>query len=690
MGFSESKWLNSTCPHDCPSTCALEVESDEQNQIKRLRGRKKHPYTDGVICGKVANYAKRHHHPERLTYPLKRVGPKGTGIHAFEKISWAEALDLTVKALKETAETHGPESVWPYFYAGTMGWVQRDGIERLRHVMGYSRQHSTICVGLSDAGWLVGAGEKRGIDAREISETDLLVVWGGNPVNTQINVIHRFQQARRQRGTQLVVVDPYTTDTAKRADLHLRLQPGTDGALACAVMHILFRDGLADWDYLNKYSDDPQGLKEHLQLRTPAWAASITGLAVREIEQFAELYGSNPRSFLRLGYGFTRSRNGASNMHAVSCLPMVTGAWQYPGGGALYSNSGMCAFDVSEIKGLDQLDPATRVLDQSRIGPILCGHPQDLQGGPPIQAIFIQNTNPMVVAPETDLVRQGFSRDDLFICVHEQFLTETAEMADVVLPATTFLEHDDCYSAGGHTFFQIAKAVVPPLGECRSNHWVIQELAKRLKAEHTGFRKSEWELITDMLQKSGYQEKIPLEEKSFEIDLDLGFEKMHFLDGFGHEDRKFHFRADWTYWGQANQEMPTFPDHWEVRDRLSHDKPYRLITPPARWFLNSTFNEMSLSQDRLLSPKAWMHPSDLKKEGLENAGQIKIGNERGEIEIALEANEEVQPGLVVIEGLWANRAFPAAKGVNTLTSADVAFPNGGAVFHDTTVWVRAY
>ena len=224
-----------------------------------------------------------------------------------------------------------------------MGWIQRDGIERLRHVMGYSRQHSTICVGLSDAGWLVGAGVKRGLDAREISETDLLVVWGGNPVNTQINVIHRFQQARRQRGTKLVVVDPYTTDTAKRADLHLRLRPGTDGALACAVMHILFRDGLSRLGLSKNYSDDPQGLTEHLKMRTPAWAASITGLAVSEIEQFAELYGSNPRSFLRLGYGFTRSRNGATNMHAVSCLPMITGAWKYHGGGALYSNSGMCA-----------------------------------------------------------------------------------------------------------------------------------------------------------------------------------------------------------------------------------------------------------------------------------------------------------------------------------------------------------
>jgi anaerobic selenocysteine-containing dehydrogenase len=689
MGLSESKWLNSTCPHDCPSTCALEVERGEGNQIKKLRGRKKHPYTDGVICGKVANYAQRHHHPDRVTQPLKRVGPKGVGTDSFVPISWEEGLNLTVAALKQSTKKYGAESVWPYFYAGTMGWIQRDGIERLRHVMGYSRQHSTICVGLSDAGWMVGAGVKRGLDAREISETDLLVVWGGNPINTQINVIHHFQQARRNRGSKLVVIDPYLTDTAKRADLHLKLRPGTDGALACSIMHVLFRDGLADWEYLEKYSDDPHGLEKHLAKRTPSWASAITGLSVHEIEKFAELYGRNPKSFLRLGYGFTRSRNGATNMHAACCLPMVTGAWQHLGGGALYSNSGLCPFDVSVIKGLDHLRESTRILDQSRIGPILCGNSTDLQEGPAIKAIFIQNTNPMVVAPETNLVKQGFSREDLFICVHEQFMTETAEMADVVLPATNFLEHDDCYSAGGHTFFQIAKAIVPPVGECRSNHQVIQELAHRLEAQHEGFRKSEWELITDMLVASGYQEQVPILPKSFEIDLNLGFEKMHFLDGFGYDDGKFHFRADWCHWGQAMQQMPSFPDHWEVRDSLSDEQPYRLITPPARWFLNSTFNEMALSQDRLVCPKAWMHPKDLKGEGLENAEKIKLGNKRGEIEVNLEVNEEVQPGLVVIEGLWSNQAFPGGQGVNTLTSADAAYPNGGAVFHDTTVWVRA-
>jgi anaerobic selenocysteine-containing dehydrogenase len=685
--MSATSWARSTCPHDCPSACALDVERLSEKSIGRVRGLSGHPYTDGVICGKVSNYAQRQHHPERLMVPLKRVGRPGVGRSEFVPTSWDEAMSLTAAALRQAAERHGPESVWPYFYAGTMGWIQRDGIERLRHVMGYSRQHSTICIGLSDPGWLAGAGVKRGLDAREIVECDLLVVWGGNPVNTQINVFHKFQQARRIRGTQLVVVDPYETDTARRADLHLRLRPGTDGALACAVMHVLFEEGLADWDYLRAYTDDPEGLQAHLTSRTPEWAAGITGLSVEEILQFARLYGSTPRSFLRLGYGFTRTRNGAVNMHAASCLPVVTGAWKHPGGGALYSNSGLHSFDVSTIQGLDRRDPSIRVLDQSRIGPILCGSPEDLQGGPPIHALFIQNTNPMVVAPDTRAVDKGMRREDLFICVHEQFFTETAAMADVVLPATTFLEHDDCYSAGGHTFFQVARAAVLPPGECRSNHQVIQELARRLDARHAGFEQSEWELVGELLRQSGLESHLPESPQSFEVDLTLGFREMHFLDGFGHPDRRFHFRADWSRWASPRSGMPTFPDHWEVRDAVSAEKPFRLITPPARWFLNSTFNEIAHSRERLGGPCAWMHPEDLEKVGLQNAREVVLGNEKGSLQVKVEARDVVPPGLVVVEGLWPNQAFPGGWGVNSLVSPEAAAPNGGAVFHDTAIWV---
>ena len=498
----------STCPHDCPSTCALDVERLDAHTIGRVHGAKSNDYTAGVVCAKVARYAERVHHPARLTQPLRRVGNKGEGIEAFAPISWDEALDEVAGRLKAIAEEWGSEAVWPYFYAGTMGLVQRDGIDRLRHAMRYSRQHSTFCNTLADAGWLAGVGVKYGVDPREMQDADLIVVWGGNPVNTQVNVMTHIARARKNRGARLVVIDPYRTATAEQADMHLAPRPGTDGALACAVMHVLFRDGHADRDYLEKFADCPADLEAHLQSRGPDWAAEITGLTTGEIEAFAALYARTERAFIRIGYGFTRSRNGAANLHAVTCIPTVAGKWRHHAGGALYSNGGLYPVDATLIRGLDVMDKSTRLLDQSRIGPVLTGDVRGIgnkggEAGPPVKALFIQNTNPMIVAPESARVREGFQRDDLFVCVHEQFMTETAAMADIVLPATTFLEHDDMYVAGGHTYLQVARRVIEPLGECRSNHEVLCGLARRFGNNHPGFRMTEWEIIDATLRASG-------------------------------------------------------------------------------------------------------------------------------------------------------------------------------------------
>ena len=438
----------SVCPHDCPSACALEVERIKPapgapgGRIGRIRGAAAQGYTAGIVCAKVGRYAERQYHPDRLSVPLRRVGDKGTGRTAFVPLSWDAALDIVAEGLTRAAQRRGSEAVWPHYYAGTMGLVQRDGLQRLRHAMRYSRQHSTICNALTDAGWLVGHGVKRGVDGREMAKSDLIVVWGGNPVSTQVNVMTHIARARKERGAQFVVIDPYRTGSAEIADLHLAPLPGTDGALACAVMHVLFKEGYADHAYMARYTDDPAGLEAHLETRTPAWAAAITGLSQDEIVAFARLYGRTKRAYLRIGYGFSRSRNGAAQLFAVSCLPAVTGAWQYEGGGALHSNHGLIPLDRRLIEGLDLVDQSTRILDQSRIGPILIGDKRDLGDGPPVDALFIQNTNPMVVSPDSGRVHKGFARDDLFICVHEQFMTETASMADIVLPATTFLEHD--------------------------------------------------------------------------------------------------------------------------------------------------------------------------------------------------------------------------------------------------------
>jgi len=676
----------SVCPHDCPSACALEIERTGR-RLGRVRGAAAQSYTRAVVCAKVARYAERQHHPARLSQPLHRVGEKGAGIEAFRPISWDAALDEVADALTRAAQRHGSEAVWPYYYAGTMGLVQRDGINRLRHAMGYSREDLTICNALSDAGWFAGVGAKRGVDGCEIAKSDLIVVWGGNPVSTQVNVMTHVAAARRERGAKLVVIDPYRTATAERADLHLAPLPGTDGALACAMMHLLFKEGYADRVYMARHTDDPAGLEAHLATRTPAWASGITGLAEDEIVGFARLYGRTKRSYIRVGYGFSRSRNGSAQLFAVSCLPAVTGAWAHEGGGALYSNLGLVAIDHTLIEGLDRLDPATRILDQSRIGPVLTGDPRDLGNGPPVSALFVQNTNPMVVAPESRLVHRGFARSDLFVCVHEQFLTETAAMADIVLPATTFLEHDDLYLGGAHTYLQLGRAVLPPHAKCRSNHDVINGLAERLGAQHPGFAMSAVELIDRTLQLSGLPgvESFP---DGGRLDCCPPFATGHFLDGFPQADKKFHFRADWSAIGQEYASLPALPDHVAAIDDGDPERPFRLVAAPSRSFLNTSFNNTPSSIACEGRPTALIHPDVLSELRLGDGDRVRIGNRRGSLVVHTRRFAGMQKRVVIVEGLWPNHAFEEGIGINLLTSADPGLPRGGAVFHDTSVWLR--
>ncbi len=675
----------SVCPHDCTSTCALEVERLDARTIGRVRGSKRNTYTNGVICEKVARYTERIHHPDRLTQPLKRVGPKNS--KQFAPISWDEALDIVAHEFTERAHRLGSETVWPYFYAGTMGLVQRDGIQRLRHAMKYSRWYSTICVMLSDTGWIAGTGFKRGADAREIgTDSDLVVIWGGNPVNTQVNVMTHAMRARK-RGARIVVVDPYRTGTAEQADMHLALRPGTDGALACGVMHVLFGEGYADWDYLRRYTDAPDELAEHLKSRDPHWAAAITGLPVEQIVEFARLYGRTKKSFIRCHHGFSRSRNGSANMHAVTCLPAVTGAWKYKGGGALYGQTAIYPLDKTLIEGLDVVDRSTRTLDQSRLAHILTGDPDALRGGPPVTAMLVQNTNPASVCPDLNRVHRGLMRDDLFMVVHEQFMTETAAFADIVLPATMFLEHDDFYTASGHSYFQVTKKVVEAPGECRENHYVICELAKRLGATHRGFEMTAWQIMDETLKKSGMWDA----ETNWQAggqDCLPSFEDAHFLNGFAWPDKKFRFKPNWKAFGGRWQDMPVLPDHQNVIDNATPDKPFRLVAAPARTFLNSTFTETPSSQQREKRPTALVNPADCARLGVGEGDVIELGNERGAVLVDVRPQDGQQPGVVVVEGIWPNRNFRNKLGINALTSAEPGYPNGGAVFHDTAVWLR--
>ncbi|MBI5166005.1 MAG: molybdopterin-dependent oxidoreductase [Magnetospirillum sp.] len=667
----------SVCPHDCPSACALDVEVLADGRIGRLGGAAM-PYTQGVVCAKVARYAERVHHPDRILHPLRRVGAKGEG--RFARISWDEALDEVAARLADAAARDGAEAVWPYCYAGTMGLVQMNALNRLRRAMGWSGQARTICAAIAGAGWNAGVGAKWGIDPREIVESELIVVWGANPAATQPHLMKLIAEARRRHGARLVVIDPYRTPTAVQADLHLALRPGSDGALACAVMQVLLRDGLADRAYLARLTDFSPRVEAHLATRTPDWAAAITGLPAASIAAFARLYGGTRKSWIRVGYGFTRSRNGAANLHAVSCLPAVTGAWAERGGGATQSLGGAFVLDRTLIDALDLPEPTARILDMSRIGPVLAG--EDLKGGPPVTAMVVQSSNPALVAPESARVKAGLRRDDLFLAVHEQMMTATARLADLVLPATTFLEHADLYTSYGHTFLQIARPVIAPLGEARSNHWVVAQLARRLGVAHAGFDLDEWALADSCLTASGLPGADPLAAQRW-FDCAIPFAKAHFRDGFGHPDGRFRFAPAWGVAG-----MPEFPDHMASTETADDAHPFRLITPPSRHFLNSTFGEAPSARRAAGRPTALMAAEDCRRLEVTDGDAIRLGNRRGSVVVHVKAAAGIAAGVVAVEGLWPDECFVEGAGINTLTSADAALPAGGAVFHDTAVWVQ--
>lgn len=684
--------LPSVCPHDCPSACSLEVEVIDGRTIGRVRGNKRQSYTDGVICAKVARYAERIHHPDRLLHPLRRTGPKGSG--AFERISWDEALDEISRRFLAIEAEHGAEAVWPYYYAGTMGLVMRDGINRLRHAKRYSGQFSTICTTTAWTGFIAGTGRLAGPDPREMAKSDCVVIWGTNPVHTQVNVMHHAVKARKERGAKIVAIDIYRNATLDQADLPLVLKPGTDGALACAVMHVLFRDGHADRDYLARFADAPAELEAHLATRTPEWAAAITGLSVGEIEEFATLVGTRKKSFFRLGYGFARQRNGAVNIHAASCIPTVTGAWQHEGGGAFHSNSGIYKWRKGLIEGLDKVDRNVRQLDQSQIGRVLTGDAQALRQGGPVKALFIQNTNPVTVAPEQELVKRGFARDDLFTVVHEQFMTETAQMADIVLPATQFMEHDDLYQGGGHQHIMWGGKLVDPPGECRSNHEVICALAQRLGAEHRGFGMTPRELVDWTLRETGRGTLEELVANDF-IDVQPDFETAHYLKGFGWRDGRFRFKPDWTKVPNSNEglvgpheALPSLPDHWDVIEQADEEHPFRLATSPARNFLNSSFTETPTSQKKEGAPTLMLHPLDAAALGIAAGDHVTVGNRRGTVELDAVLFDGLVRGVVIAESIWPNGAHRGGRGINTITGADSPAPYGGAAFHDNKVWIR--
>ena len=588
----------------------------------------------------------------------------------------------------------GAQSVWPYYYAGTMGLVMRDGINRLSHVKKYSRFYSTICANIARVGFSIGTGKIAGVDPREMGVSDLVVIWGTNPVNTQVNVMTHASRARKERGAKIAAVDIYNNDTMKQADIKILLRPGTDGAFACGVMHVLFREGFADRAYMDRYTDCPDELEAHLKTRTPEWASAISGVPVEEIEAFARLVGQTKRVVLppRLWLYPQPQRRGADACGAV-----------HSGGDrrlAIRRRRRLLQqcldLEVQRIRhrGPRRDRPLVRAGSISRrIGRILTGDAEALKGGPPVKAMLIQNTNPMTVAPEQNLVRQGFAREDLFMAVHEQFMTETAAMADIVLPATMFLEHDDLYYGGGHQHISVGPKLIDPPGECRSNHEVLQGLGRRLNAVHPGFEMTPRELIDATLKKSGHGDIATLEADLWR-DIQPDFRTSHYLDGFAHADKKFHFKADWANPPCGNpglgpwQDMPSLPDHWTIIEEADEQHPFRLATSPSRSYLNTSFNETPGSQAREGVPTVMIHPEDAAALSIADGDAVTLGNMRGETTLTAKLFDGVRRGVLIAESIHPNKAHIGGRGINTLTGAEAVAPIGGAAFHDNKVWIK--
>ncbi len=673
----------SVCPHDCPSACALEVEKETETRIGAIYGSQRNSFTDGVVCTKVATYAERVHHPDRLTVPLRRVGEKGAG--RFEPLAWSDALDAIAEHFVQAEQTYDKTSIWPYSYYGTMGLVQGKALERFRHVGGYSSQKNTICSAMIREGWKAATGGTRGPDLLEIREADLILVWGGNPVHTHVNLMRHISWARKNRGAKLVVIDPYETPTAKLADMHLAPRPGTDTALALAVGHVMVREKYIDRPYLDQYADDPAGMIAHLEDKTPQWASQLTGVPAADIEALACLYGRTARAFIRLGWGFSRQRNGPMQVHAVATLPTLGGKWRHRGGGAQAISSGSFdGLDYGSFLGTSQPhDGPGRFLDMSQLGRVLARDPQALRGGPPVLAMLVQNSNPADVCPDSQQVQAGLARSDVFLAVHEQFLTQTARFADIVLPATTFLEHDDIYDSYGHSWLQPSAACLAPTGETRENQWVVSQLAQRLGfGGEPCFQQTARQMIETFLK----QNKLPnWKELTAQggLNREQTFQESHFLNGFDHTDGKFHF---WTPWNGRPALPETGLAHLE---NPSDAYPFRLVTAPARFFLNSSFNNLASGQQREKRPTLLLGASDAAQLGLEDGELVRLSSQTGTVRLHLKIfRGKLAPRTCICEGVWASDAFLDKIGINTLISQAPAKPDGGAAFHDCAVRIE--
>jgi anaerobic selenocysteine-containing dehydrogenase len=638
-----------------------------------------------VICGKVRAYAERVHSPLRVLRPLRRVGPKGAG--RFQPLSWDDAIEEIAARWRRIIEVDGPEAILPFSYAGTMGQVQYFAGHPLFHALGASRLDRTICIATAYAGWRATVGAVTGNDSEQMVGADLIVLWGINAAYTSINVMTLVKQAR-ERGAHVIAVDPYRTPTAAEADEHLAVRPGTDAALALAVMHVLIGEGRVDHDYIGRATVGYARLAEHVKAWPPERAAAITGVPAARITAFARRYGAGPRAFIRVGIGLSRHDNGGMTCRTLACLPALTGAYADPHGGALLSSGGAFGLDLTVFERPDLLPrPAPRLINMIRLGRTLT----DPALRPPVRALYVYNANPAAVCPDQTHVLRGLARDDLFTVVHEQVLTDTAHWADLVLPATMSVEHEDLYRSYGHVHLQLARPVLEPPGEARANWEVFGRLARALGVAEAHYARSPAELIRDALARGDASVRsITYERLCAEGSVRLHLPRPYrpFADGAPTPSGKIELYSA----SLAERGMPALPTYVPLSEGpesadLVTRYPLQCIVPPNRFFLNSSFSQSERLRRRQGQPTVLLAPEDAATRGIADGDAVRVASPRGEAGFTARVTDATRPGVAVIEGLWWHRFHPGGRNVNTLTSDRVTDMGGGPAFHSNLVEV---
>lgn len=696
--------VKAVCPHDCPDTCGMVVTVDTATgRAVELRGDKEHPFTRGALCQKVSNYLERVYHPDRLLYPLKRVGRKGEGV--FERISWDEAIATIAARFRAiAASADGPQAILPYSYAGTMGKLMYASLDRrFFNRLGASLLDRTICATAGAAGCDVTLGTRALTDPEAAVNSRYIINWGSNTLVTNLH-FWKVQLAARKRGAKIVTVDPYRSPTAAKSDWWLPVRPGTDGALALGVMHIIFREGWQDDDYLNRYCVGADQLRERVTREyAPERVSRITGLSVEEIETFAREYARSRELFggpalIRLNYGLQRHGGGGMAVRTIVCLPALTGDWRYPGAGALLSTSKAYPFDENYLTRPDLVPKGTRTVNMINLAEALHGE----LPGPPVRAMYVYNSNPAAVAPDQSRVLSGLAREDLFTVVHDQFQTDTADYADIVLPATTQLEHFDIHSSYGHLYVQANNAAIAPLGEAKPNTEVFRLLARAMGFEPELFEESDEAIAARSLRAppswgtpgvSSAMDGLTLDAtKAGPVRLNVPQNWAPFAEGnFPTASGKCELYSERE--ARAGRDpLPYYaPPHEDpqTRPELAARFPLQLLTPPAPSFLNSTFVNVETLRKSAGERTLEIHPADAAARGIADGQMVRVFNDRGRFRARAVVGESVKPGVVVSLGLWWRKFTDDGANCNTTTSTAATDFGGGATFFDNLVEVTA-